>query len=79
MARTLTSLVSLCVALTCLLVAAETPKRDAITKEPYKYLSYQEMREKILNLRSTYPHLVRVESSEDAYGIPHYAKCGADT
>ena len=79
MARTLTSLVSLCVALTCLLVAAETPKRDATTKEPYKYLSYQEMREKILSLRSTYPHLVRVENSEDAYGIPHYAKCGADT
>lgn len=40
MARTLTSLVSLGVALTCLLVAAETPKRDATTKEAYKYLSY---------------------------------------
>jgi len=47
MARTLIFLVSLLVALTCLLVAAETSKREVTTKEPYKYLSYQEMREKI--------------------------------
>ena len=47
MARTFIFLVSLLVALTCLLVAAETLKREVTAKEPYKYLSYQEMREKI--------------------------------
>ena len=47
MARTLIFLVSILVALTCLLVAAETLKREVTTKEPYTYLSYQEMREKI--------------------------------
>jgi hypothetical protein len=47
MARALIKLVSLLVALPCLLVAAETLKREVTAKEPYKYLSYQEMREKI--------------------------------
>ena len=47
--------------------------------EHYKYLSYDEMRSKLQKLKVAYPNLIKIESSEEKYGLPHYAQCGDHT
>ena len=37
------------------------------------------MRGKLQSLKEKYPSLIRIETSEEKYGLPHYAKCGEDT
>ena len=47
--------------------------------EHYKYLSYDEIRSKLQKLKVAYPDLIKIESSEEKYGLPHYAQCGHHT
>ena len=52
------------------------PSNENWVSEPYKYLSYDEMREKMYVLRDSYPNLIRIETSEEKFNIPHYVYCG---
>ncbi|CDW79494.1 zinc carboxypeptidase family protein [Stylonychia lemnae] len=44
--------------------------------EDYKYIPYAEMRQKLYNLANLYPNLMKIETAEQRYGIPHEVECG---
>ena len=48
------------------------------TLEPYKYKTYDELRQKLLDLVDRYPDMLRRESADQAYGIKHKLKCGEE-
>lgn len=59
------------VAFCSFIAAAQEMRMDS-----YKYLSYDEMRQKLFDLQAQYPTLMRIESSEEKYAIPHTVACG---
>jgi hypothetical protein len=40
--------------------------------EDYKYLSYDQMRQRLHQLAKLHPHLLRLETADKKFGIPHY-------
>ena len=51
---------------------------DHTEDEAYEHLDYLQMREKLKNLNTVFPDVVRLESADAKYGIPYLATCDDD-
>ncbi len=45
------------------------------TFEPYKYLSYDHMRQKLKHLQASYSSVIKLETAEQTLGIKHRVNC----
>ena len=63
------------VALLALLSSAQKTVIVPWEIESYRYIEYTDMRARLQNLAVQYPNIMRLESSEDKYGLPHLVNC----
>ena len=46
--------------------------------EYYEKLEYSQMRQKLKDLNTQFPDIVRLENAKDKFGIEYLVKCGED-